>query len=76
MSTVVHEDLTENEKLDEVVETEVDEVEILKAKIKELESKRGLFLATQSSSDKKDLGTAIIQSIRKQASDNGFVFVK
>jgi molecular chaperone GrpE len=41
MSTIVHEDLTENEKLDEVVEntepSEPNEVEILKAKIKELE---------------------------------------
>jgi hypothetical protein len=66
----------DKKEIKKVLEEKRDERVALQAKIKELEGKRGLFLATQSTSDKKDLGTAIIQSIRKQASDNGFVFVK
>ncbi len=49
---------------------------VLQKEIKTLEIKRAKYLATKSTKSDKDLGSAIIKSIRKQANENGFVFSK
>lgn len=47
---------------------------VLQKEIKVLESKRAKFLAEKSSKESDNLGSAIIQSIRKQAKEHGYIF--
>ena len=48
----------------------------LQKKIKNLERKRDKYLAKKSTTKGKDLGSAIIKSVRKQAKEKGFNFSK
>lgn len=48
----------------------------LQKEISTLEKKRTKHLASNTKSDKKDLGSAIINSIKEQASSNGYIFKK
>lgn len=48
----------------------------LQKKIKALETKRESFISKKNTHKNKDLGSAIITSIRQQASKNGFIFGK
>lgn len=64
------------EEIKKIVEEKKDKRLKLQKEIKELESKREEFIAKTNKKDVKDLGSAIIKSIRKQAVDNGFVFKK
>lgn len=49
----------------------------LQKKIKKLERKRDSYLAKQKKTKKgKDLGSAIVKSVRKQAKEKGFRFIK
>jgi len=48
--------------------------ESIQKQIEELETKRGNFIAKNSKESSKDLGSAIIKSIRKEAIEHGFKF--
>lgn len=60
----------------QVIEEKKKERIVLQKEIRELEGKRAKYIANKSSKDESNLGSAIIKSIRKQATDNGFIFTK
>ncbi len=64
------------EEIKHIIEKKKQERAVLQKEIKMLETKRAKYLATKSTKNDKDLGSAIIKSIRKQAKENGFVFTK
>ena len=65
-----------SEEIKQIVEEKKEKRLSLQKEIKELESKRDDFIAKTNKKEGKDLGSAIIKSIRKQAISNGFIFNK
>ncbi len=61
-------------EIKEIMETKKKDRINLQKKIKDLEVKRESFISKTTKKDDKNLGNAIINSIRKQAIQNGFVF--
>ena len=61
-------------EIKEIMETKKKDRINLQKKIKDLEVKRESFISQTTKKDDKNLGNAIINSIRKQAIQNGFVF--
>jgi len=59
-----------------IIEEKKQERMTLQKKIKKLEAQRAKYIANKSKKDDNNLGSAIIKSIRKQATENGFVFSK
>jgi len=59
-----------------IIEKKKEERTVLQNKIKKLEIKRAKYITAKSTKNENNLGSAIIKSIRKQAKENGFVFVK
>lgn len=65
------------EEIKQIVEEKKQKRLSIQKEIKVLEYKRDEFIAKANSSDnEKDLGSVIIKSIRKQATENGFIFKK
>lgn len=57
-----------------IVKEKTDKRVAIQEKLKKLEDKRKTFIKEKTSKSKANLGNAIIQSIRDQASQNGFKF--
>jgi len=64
------------DEIKKIVESKKLKREEIQKEIKILENKRAKYLADKSSKDSKNLGEAIIKSIRIQAVEKGFVFEK
>ncbi|MFK5977203.1 MAG: VWA domain-containing protein [Sulfurovum sp.] len=65
-----------SQEIKQIIEEKRDKRVTLQKKIKKLEGKRDKFISKANTTDDKDLGTAIIKSIRKQAIESGFIFKK
>ena len=63
-----------DKEIKEIIEKKKQSRISLQKEIKTLENARAKYLSTKVSKDDKNLGSAIIQSIRKQAIKNGFIF--
>ncbi|NOR55496.1 MAG: hypothetical protein GQ531_04755, partial [Sulfurovum sp.] len=63
-------------EIEKVLESKKVERVALQKEIRDLEVKRDTYIAEKTTSTDKDLGSAIITSIRKQATENGFIFKK
>ncbi|RLA68002.1 MAG: VWA domain-containing protein [Epsilonproteobacteria bacterium] len=62
------------EEISKIIEKKKQERSRLQKEIRKLESKRDSYIAKNTKKDSKDLGSAVIKSIRKQAKENGFNF--
>lgn len=65
-----------DQEIKEIIEGKKQARVTLQKEIKTLEGQRAKYLATKVNKDDKNLGSAIISSIRKQAQENGFKFSK
>lgn len=63
-----------DKEIKEIIEKKKKARVSLQKEIKILEKQRAQYLATKVNQDDKNLGSAIIKSIRKQAKENGFKF--
>ena len=65
-----------NKEIAKILEDKKAKRDSLQKKIRKLEAKRDKFIAKNTKKNSNDLGSVIIQSIRKEATEHGFKFKK